>query len=77
MILYQQTDLLVDVPSLLSPPNNWVRGTPPVDSWLAVDCEDAPVINGRQLLREERGFHGELVIIPGETGHLTGSEVAN
>ena len=70
-------DLLVDVAALLSPAHNWVCGAASIDSWLTVNGQDAVAIDGSQLLSQQRGLHGELVVIPGETGHLTGSEIAN
>ena len=70
-------DLLVDVATLLPPAHNWVCGAASIDSWLAVDGQDTVAIDGRQLLSQQSCLHGKLVVIPGKTGHLTGSEIAN
>ena len=68
---------MIDEASLLPPADHGIRGTAAVDGRLAVDREDSASVDGRQLLSQQRRLHGELVVIPRETGHLTGSDVSN
>ena len=71
------SDLLVDEAPLLSPADHRVRGASSVDCRLAVYSENSSTIDGRQLLSQQGGLRGELVVVPRETGHLTGSDVIN